>query len=84
MGGAGSSTEECDAGTFDDDDDAMTACVAWQSCEPGTFVSEEGGATSDRVCTPCFEGTYTDQQNQAECLVSEECPDGSWVAEPSL
>ena len=46
--GGGIPLEECAAGTYDDDGDAETTCVAWRLCRAGEYVSTAGTAETDR------------------------------------
>ena len=94
LGGCGDSSSEdtsntpapatqtqCEAGTYDDDGDSSTACVAWSDCKPGEFVAAAGTETTDRVCTPCWAGTFNDAINAPSCTVWSSCVAGEYMAE---
>lgn len=59
---------DCAAGTWDEDENPATPCIAWTSCLAGNYVSTAGSKTSDQVCSPCASGTYTTQANRTSCL----------------
>jgi hypothetical protein len=79
-GSGGSNDGACDEGTFDDDDDPETACVAWTDCAAGTFVSTAGSATKDRACFACASGTFTEGQNAESCATWTTCVAGTFVS----
>ncbi len=68
------------AGTWDDDADPATACVARTTCSAGTYVSSAGSATSDRTCTACAAGTYSTTSNAASCTAWTTCAAGTYVS----
>ncbi|MFT5353442.1 MAG: hypothetical protein ACI9KE_000640 [Polyangiales bacterium] len=69
----------CADGTYDDDDDALTACVPWTDCAAGEFVSEPGSDTSDRTCEGCESGSFSDGANVTACTESTTCAVGRLV-----
>ncbi len=70
----------CFEGSFDDDGEPETACVAWTDCVAGEFVSKKGTAESDRECAPCEEGTFTDEDNVDSCQKFTICENGTIAA----
>ena len=62
-------SEPCGAGTWDDDGDPATRCVAWSTCGPGSFVRAQGTAASDRQCAPCPVGQTSTTANVAACSI---------------
>src|SRR5690554_7596765 len=40
----------CEQGTWDDDADPASACVAWTDCAVGEFVATPGSAVKVRAC----------------------------------
>jgi hypothetical protein len=43
----------CPVGTWDQDSDPATMCVAKTVCPAGTLLASEGSPTTDRSCTAC-------------------------------
>ena len=58
----------CPDGTWDDDGDPGTACIAWTDCVPGEYVSMDGTPVTDRECTTCPPGTDSTETNAPACL----------------
>ena len=67
----------CADGTWDDDADAATPCVAWTDCEDGASEREPGTATTDRVCGMCDMSSYQDGDS---CVEYTTCLAGEFVA----
>ncbi len=82
MGGGSGAGESCSSGTWDDDADSSTECIAWTTCPVGTYVENHPSATEDRVCAPCKKGTLSREENSGRCTTVEECPAGSYEVEP--
>ena len=68
--------EACPDGTWDDDADASTACVAWSTCDDGT-VSVAGSTTQDQTCDRCGEGEFSD--GVSACRAWTTCEAGQLV-----
>lgn len=68
--------ESCAEGSWDDDDDPETACVAWSSCEPGAYIEKSGSPTRDQRCAPCEAGSFSDKENAKKCVSFSECTSG--------
>ncbi len=78
------STGVCGAGTFDDDGDPGTPCVAFTNCVPGQAVASLGNPTEDRTCSGCESGTFTETNNALRCASWKTCAAGTRVTnEPS-
>ena len=61
----------CDSGTFDDDGDPLTVCVACAgACVAGTTETQPCSATTDRVCTMCESGTFDDDDDPLTACVA--------------
>lgn len=75
MGGSdpGGIVGDCPSGTFDDDADPRTHCVAQSSCAPGEFVVAEGTPSLDRECEVCAEGEFSSTVNAESCSLWKEC-----------
>ncbi|MBX3188594.1 MAG: SBBP repeat-containing protein [Labilithrix sp.] len=67
----------CAAGTWDDDANPSTPCVAWTSCTPGQRVATGGSATADRTCLACATGTFSATANADACGAWSECAAGT-------
>ena len=70
----------CAAGSWDDDGDRRTPCVAWTECVAGQHVATAGSLTADRTCVACDVGTYSTGTNAATCMSWTECVAGQHVA----
>jgi hypothetical protein len=79
-GGGGIPLEECAAGTYDDDGDPETACVAWTVCRAGEYVSAAGTAETDRECAACAVGEYSVNLNATSCSPWTACVAGQYVS----
>jgi hypothetical protein len=77
-GGAVDATA-CSSGTWDDDSDAATQCVAQTTCAAGSHVSTPGDATTDRACTVCSPGTFSTTANANLCAAWASCQAGRHV-----
>ena len=53
--GDGTSCTACAAGTFDDDGEPNTDCVACTTCSVGNYTTTACTTTSDSACSPCQE-----------------------------
>ncbi len=60
-------------GTWDDDADPVTACVAAQDCSAGTYVVSAASGTVDRVCAACAAEMFSDASNAAACAPWTPC-----------
>src|SRR5690554_2062034 len=72
----------CEAGTWDDDADPASACVAWTDCAVGEFVATSGSAIKDRACASCGPNRYSETVNAETCLLGSACAAGEFVATP--
>jgi hypothetical protein len=72
----GTEASPCADGTWDDDADPATACVARVSCRAGEYVAEEGGPSADRTCAACAPGTFSTQTNASRCAAWSTCASG--------
>lgn len=63
----------CGSGTWDDDANPTTPCVAWKDCFAGQYVSVEGGNVADRVCADCTGSDTTSSMNALSCSP------GAWI-----
>eukprot|EP00039_Didymoeca_costata_P030036 m.27641 g.27641 ORF g.27641 m.27641 type:complete len:1329 (-) comp7915_c0_seq1:114-4100(-) len=55
---------------------AESECI---KCLPG-FYSPNVGAHRNTECAPCQPGYYTDEDDQAQCLLQQPCPRGTYYA----
>ena len=78
--GGGVPVEDCATGTYDHDDDAATACVAWTVCRAGEYVGAAGTADTDRECAACDAGEYATTINAASCSAWTGCVAGEYVS----
>jgi hypothetical protein len=78
-GGASNGTP-CPGGTYDDDNDAETACKPWLLCPAGSFVAQQGTATTDRECQPCSSDSFSTEDNATECTLRDDCEPGTYIA----
>jgi hypothetical protein len=72
----------CAAGTWDNDLDASTSCVAHTDCVTGQLVSAAGTATTDRTCAPCPSGQFSIASNASSCVAWTNCEPGSYISSP--
>ncbi|MCA9579996.1 MAG: hypothetical protein KC668_31425, partial [Myxococcales bacterium] len=79
--GGAAAAVACDDGdgTWDDDSDPATVCVARTTCAAGSYVATEGDATNDRTCTACATGSYSATENAASCSAWTTCVAGESV-----
>lgn len=77
-GGGTVDPDPCASGTFDDDGDATTACVAWSVCAAGEYVAASGSPTADRECAACGTGTFSTTTNAIACTAFTECVAGEY------
>ncbi len=75
-------SEPCAGGTWDDDANPATACIAWSSCVAGQHVATEGTATTDRSCVSCTSGTFSTTTNASTCSPWSTCAPGTYVSAP--
>jgi len=76
--GAEVERQPCAAGTWDDDADAKTTCVAIaEQCQPGQFVATSRNPTTNRPCATCPSGTFSTVAGAAACLPWTDCPAGN-------
>ncbi len=68
--------EACAEGTWDDDADASTACVAWSVCEAGTAPSG-GSTTQNQICELCGAGEFSD--GASACQAWTNCDPGQYI-----
>jgi hypothetical protein len=57
----------CGPGTWDDDGNAASPCVAWKDCPAGQYVATAGSARTNRVCAACRGGDTTSTMNASSC-----------------
>ena len=76
-----SASAPCPDGTWDDDGDAATECVAWSDCEAGERVAREGTEGADRGCVGCPSGTFSRAPNAATCEAWTTCAAGFFVVQ---
>ncbi len=69
----------CASGTYDDDGDAATECVAWTQCGAGEYVSARGSRDTDRECAPCATSTFSAGANAAFCSAWSACVAGEYL-----
>jgi Carbohydrate binding domain/TNFR/NGFR cysteine-rich region len=79
---SGKTTEEtpCESGTWDNDAQPGTPCIAVTDCTAGQYVLEAGTTTTDRSCEFCAEGTFSAEANAAACTELSDCEPGTYVA----
>ena len=70
----------CTSGTWDDDADPKTACVAQRHCQAGQYVGAVGSPTEDRSCSSCELRTFSTTENAAQCEAWTECPNSVLLA----
>jgi len=63
----------CAAGTYDDDGDPFTPCVAWTQCAAGQHVASAGTATTNRTCVACETATFSTTTNAVSCTAWRTC-----------
>jgi alpha-tubulin suppressor-like RCC1 family protein len=73
---------ECSPGTWDNDANAATQCIAWTDCVEGKYVTSEGTSSTDRQCGPCDAGSFTTGLNSTACTTHTSCPAGTFVFQP--
>jgi RHS repeat-associated protein len=69
----------CVAGTWDNDANPGTVCVAKTTCLAGSYVTNEGTTTTDRTCAACASGSFSTTANAAVCTTWTTCLAGSYV-----
>ena len=70
----------CDGGTWDDDGDPETPCVAHRVCNPGQYVSVAGAAVIQQQCQACPVGTFSTTSNTGTCAAWTTCAAPAYVA----
>jgi hypothetical protein len=70
----------CADGTWDDDGDAATTCVAWTVCGAGQRMAAAGSATADRKCEACSNGFFSPGENAEVCAPWTVCAVGQRVS----
>ncbi|MCP4503555.1 MAG: hypothetical protein GY822_26790 [Deltaproteobacteria bacterium] len=63
----------CEAGTWDYDADAYTACVAHGDCDAGDYILQLGDVAQDVECASCRANTYSTMVNSSECIRKTAC-----------
>lgn len=70
----------CEEGTWDDDQDPTTPCVAHTQCPVGSFVEVTGSAVQDATCAECLPGTFSTEVNAQMCQTWQTCAAGTYVS----
>jgi TNFR/NGFR cysteine-rich region len=69
----------CASGTWDNDANPATACVAWTACVTGQHIDQAGSATSDQTCAACAAGSFSTTSNAASCAPWTDCTSGQHI-----
>lgn len=77
--------EVCGAGTWDNDGDPSTPCIAATDCITGQFIEEDATTTTDRSCSFCPTGFFGTETNAKSCQEWTTCvaPESFERAAPS-
>ncbi|NLN63707.1 MAG: hypothetical protein GX146_12635, partial [Myxococcales bacterium] len=70
----------CAKGTWDDDGNPATPCIAWTTCEAGEYIHTKGSDTVDQACARCPEGTFSNKANRAACTDYTPCDAGEYIS----
>lgn len=70
----------CVDGTWDDDQNPATECIAKTNCISGQYVTNQGSTKADRQCAACDSGKHSTAQNASVCIAWTECTPGKYVA----
>jgi hypothetical protein len=69
--GGTASKVSCGSGTWDNDLNASTPCVAWTTCQTGEVMQSQGTATTNRICvslaTACADGIKDGDESDIDC-----------------
>ncbi len=69
----------CAAGSWDNDLDPATPCVAKTDCAAGHYVASEGTTTTNRTCGACATGKFSATTNATSCQSWQTCSAGKYV-----
>lgn len=69
----------CAEGTWDDDGQPSTSCVAWSTCGRGQYVDSANASTTRDQCSVCPQGTYSTTLMASACAPQKTCEPGTYV-----